>query len=126
MNRAELTATAISRLPGADLALRGLADLGAGKRSEEALLVLIAGERLRSAGLNVPDAEEVPKPREHLLFAAVEARNPRGAHSEYNALLRRIDSFAHALSAFASPARVRVRGTSDRSDHGEGVSIPDR
>jgi hypothetical protein len=40
---------------------------------------------------------EVPCPREHLLYSRLEERLGAGAHSHYNSLLRRMDSYAHAL-----------------------------
>lgn len=80
-------------LPGGDLVCKGLADLEHGRYTEEALLLLVAGPALRVVGIAVPDPPDVPRPREHLLYAQIESRLGRGAHSRYNSLLRRINSF---------------------------------
>jgi hypothetical protein len=83
-------------LPGADLVAAGLRDLAAGRESELSLLVLIGAPRLRSLGIPVP-AAEVPE-AEHRLYLRLAAENPAGAHSRYNALLRRLVSFERALA----------------------------
>lgn len=85
-------------LPGGDLVERGLSDLSFGRCTEEALLVLIAGPRLRELGVSVPE-NDAPRPREHALYAMIEARDPGGAHATYNALVERIVSFANACDA---------------------------
>ena len=36
---------------------------------------------------------------EHRLYEAIESRNPEGAHSEYNAMIRRLVSFAEAYES---------------------------
>lgn len=41
----------LENLPGADLVQRGVADLGAGRESAEALLVSIGAPRLRLSGM---------------------------------------------------------------------------
>lgn len=43
-----------SNLPGAELVAKGLENLQNGKRTPEALLVLIGGPRLRQLGIAVP------------------------------------------------------------------------
>jgi hypothetical protein len=80
-------------LPGADLIDRGLADLGAGIRSVEALLVSIGAHRLRAAGIQIGEA--IPNP-EHELYRLLAADDPDSAHSRYNALIRRLVSFERA------------------------------
>jgi len=88
-------------LPGADLLARGLADLYLGKASENALLVSIAGPRLRGLGLEVP---ELPKrvvdgaveSYEHRLYDLLSDQDRARAHSRYNAVLRRMVSYARA------------------------------
>lgn len=77
-------------LPGADLIERGIADLGSGKETTEALLVSIGANRLRSAGLEIP--ESIPSP-EHKLYLLLAKEKGNGAHSAYNALIRRLVSF---------------------------------
>jgi hypothetical protein len=86
----------LSIYPGGDLVERGLADLYRNVESDEALLVLAAAPRLRGLGLDVPDRPDMPFPVEHRLFESLEARNPQGAHMDYNALMGRIVSFASA------------------------------
>ncbi len=84
-------------LPGGDLVADGLSDLSNGQCSENALLVLIASPRLRTLGIDVPELHNVAMPYEHRLYERLEHQYGAGAHSRYNALIRRIVSFAHAL-----------------------------
>ncbi|MBM3841110.1 MAG: hypothetical protein FJ398_24775 [Verrucomicrobia bacterium] len=95
-----------SSLPGEDLVQQGLADLGAGRVTEPALLVLIAAPRLRRLGILVPDLAR-PRPYEHDLYALLEQRLGTAAHSYYNSLIRRIVSYARALEReqFDNPNR---------------------
>lgn len=86
--------TASPSLPGADLVERGIADLGAGRESDAALLIAMAAPRLRRIGIDVPAAP--PGRPAHLLYDRLVERDPRGAHSEYNALVGRMASYAHA------------------------------
>jgi hypothetical protein len=83
-------------LPGEDLVTQGLADLAKSILSESALLVLVAGPRLRGLGIEVPEPP-LDKPYEHELYSLIEERLGTGAHSYYNSLIRRIVSYAHAL-----------------------------
>ncbi len=78
------------RLPGADLIREGLSDLANGLESVEAMLVLVGGPRLRRLGLEVPDSLDYPENRLYALLADVHGD---GAHSKYNALIRRLASF---------------------------------
>ncbi len=82
-------------LPGADLVRTGLDDLRAGRRTVESLLVSIGAPRLRSEGIDVP--EGFPEP-EHGLYLMLCETHDDGAHSQYNALIRRLVSFERALS----------------------------
>lgn len=82
-------------LPGGDLIERGLADLAAGQETVEALLVAIGGPRLRRSGIAVPPG--VPPRVEHRLYALLAGQEPHGAHSRYNALIRRLVSFERAV-----------------------------
>jgi hypothetical protein len=61
-------------IPGYDLISVGIEDIRRGKESVESLLVSIGAPRLRRLGLAVPD----------------------GAHSRYNALIRRLVSYERA------------------------------
>lgn len=81
-------------LPGADLVRQGLADLSRGIESIPALLVAIGAPRLRRAGIDVPNVP-FPSP-EHRLYDRLAGEDPDGAHSRYNALIRRLVSFERA------------------------------
>jgi hypothetical protein len=83
-------------LPGEDLVTQGLADLARGEISEYSLLLLVAGPRLRRLGIKIPQ-QTLLKSYEHALYDRIEQRLGTAAHSYYNSLLRRIDSYAHAL-----------------------------
>ncbi len=82
--------------PGADLVERGLADLRAGRTTIHALLVSVGAPRLRALGLRVPTRRHRDPP-EHRLYDLLARRDPAGAHSRYNALVRRLVSFERAL-----------------------------
>jgi len=80
-------------MPGVDLIDRGIADLGRGVESPEALLVSIGVPRLEPLGL------EIPAPiasAEHRLYELLASDDADSAHSRYNALLRRLVSFERA------------------------------
>ena len=82
-----------ARLPGEELVTKGLEDLARGVESVEALLVSIGAPRLTRAGYEV----ESPLPSAELrLYELLSERDPDGAHSAYNALLRRLVSFERA------------------------------
>jgi hypothetical protein len=83
-----------AELPGEELVSKGLADLGAGLESIEALLVSMGASRLAALGLDVP--RPLPSP-EHRLYEHLRQDDPDGAHSRYNALVRRLVSFERAL-----------------------------
>jgi hypothetical protein len=93
-------------LPGAEIVEPGLNDLAAGVISAEALAVALFAPRLRPLGVNVPDCP-LPSPQTHALYTLLEDRYGNEAHSRYNALLRRIISFASALEREASAAQAR-------------------
>lgn len=87
--------------PGADLVEAGLHDLEAGRETVAALLVSMARTRLGSVGLEVPPSP-VERPS-HRLYDLLAAEDATTAHSRYNALVRRLSSFARA--AEHAPAR---------------------
>lgn len=89
----------LARYPGGDLIEQGLADLSAGVESVPALLVAIGAPRLRSLGLAVA-AHTIANP-EHRLYAALARTAGLAAHSQYNALVRRLVSFERALACGA-------------------------
>jgi len=80
-------------LPGADLIQLGLDDLARGVESEAALLVSIGTPRLRHLGYVVANPIAAP---EHRLYARLHTADPDTAHSQYNALIRRLVSFERA------------------------------
>jgi len=82
-------------IPGGDLVQQGLEDLGHGVESLPALLVSIGAPRLRRCGLPVPDGV-FPSP-EHRLYEKLAESDSDSAHSRYNALIRRLVSFEHAV-----------------------------
>jgi len=85
----------VESLPGAELIEKGLADLRGGNESAEALLVSIGAPRLRTVGVPVP--APIPSP-EHKLYALLAEEKDNGAHSAYNALIRRLVSFERAAA----------------------------
>lgn len=85
-------------LPGAELVAEGLADLQARRESDAALLVSMAAPRLRLLG--IPVAAPFDDPEAHL-FDRLAARHGDAAHGRFNALVRRIVSFARAAALCA-------------------------
>jgi hypothetical protein len=85
--------------PGGELVEKGLRDLEAASMSEEGLLLLVARPRLTALGIAVPVFPATAEPYEHALFSAIEERVPGGALETYNALIRRIVSFARAYES---------------------------
>ncbi len=85
----------LEALPGGDLVARGLRDLAAGRESVESLLVEVGAPRLRELGIavNGPPRTEPP---EHRLYDLLARADADGAHSRYNALIRRLVSFERA------------------------------
>lgn len=80
-------------LPGADLIRQGLHDLEAGVESVPALLVLVGAPRLRRLGFDVADTSYFPEDR---LYEQLAATHGDAAHSQYNALIRKLVSFERA------------------------------
>ena len=80
--------------PGEDFVVQGVADLANGRETIPALLVSIGAPRLRRLGVSIPDLL-FPSP-EHRLYAKLRDEDPMTAHSRYNALIRRLVSFARA------------------------------
>lgn len=86
-------------LPGGDLIASGLADLARGLHSAPALLVAIGEPRLRMLGVEVPTHAHASPERALYDFLSESAGD--GAHSQYNALIRRLVSFERALACAA-------------------------
>ena len=89
-------------IPGADLITAGLADLRAGRRSEESLLVSSAAQRLRLLGYVVPEAMAADPDGELYELVRLRVGDAR-AHGTYNALRRRMVSFLRS-SPDAAPS----------------------
>jgi hypothetical protein len=89
----EKSSASMQAVPGADLVERGIEDLRNERDSIEALLVSIGAPRLALAGIAVPTP--IPSP-EHKLYARLVVEKANGAHSAYNALIRRLVSFERA------------------------------
>ena len=83
----------VTGLPGAEIVEQGLLDLAEGRETVGALLVSIGSPRLRRIGFDVPLA--IPN-AEHRLYALLAQEDSDGAHSQYNALIRRLVSFERA------------------------------
>jgi len=86
-------------LPGEDLIRKGFTDLAAGILSDEALLIAIAKPRLERLGIVVDLSKTPPLSDwpETLLYRSLARQDPDSAHSRYNALIRRLISYEHAL-----------------------------
>ncbi len=80
-------------VPGAHLIRTGLADLERGAVTVQSLLVSIGAPRLECLGIPVPTPLTAP---EHGLYRLLSETDPAGAHSRYNALIRRLVSFERA------------------------------
>jgi hypothetical protein len=87
-------------LPGGVAVCQGLEDLRSGRSSSASCLVRIARPRLGRAGL-LPASAHGDDGAEPELYQLVSAEGP-GAHSRYNALIRQLVSFEHALDQLMS------------------------
>jgi hypothetical protein len=86
----------LNELPGAELILPGLENLRNGKHNSiGALLIAIAATRLTEAGLDVPKERLAPEP-ELTLYVRLQSER-EDAYPYYNALLKSLNSFCHAL-----------------------------
>ena len=89
----------LTSLPGHELVLQGIDDLGSGIESVEALLVSVGAFRLRRAGLEIPGVS-VENP-EHRLYKLLAVQDQDSAHARYNALIRQLVSFERAAECAA-------------------------
>jgi hypothetical protein len=87
---------ALRNLPGAEIVLPGIEDLRADRVSLNSLAVQAAAPRLRRVGLDAPSAPSGEPPAAHRLYARLSEELGDAAHSRYNAILARVDSFAGA------------------------------
>jgi hypothetical protein len=95
-------------LPGADLVLRGIADLAHAHATPEAALVEIARTRLASLGMALPDAATTEGCAELMLYDRLGSHHPdRDPYVLYCAWLDQLVSFLAALSQL----RERERST---------------
>jgi hypothetical protein len=92
-------------LPGESLLRQGLADFGSGHCTAEALLVAMAHPRLARAGLVSGSTSTVFADPEIKLYRLLQQRGG-DSYSAYNALVRELVSFEHALDH-----RLRRLGT---------------
>ncbi|HEY2933311.1 MAG TPA: hypothetical protein VGK99_16340 [Acidobacteriota bacterium] len=82
------------QLPGNELVQAGIEDLYRGVETIPALLVSIGAPRLRRLGFSLPNSTiSLPEQR---LYRKLAESDPDGAHSRYNALIRRLVSFERA------------------------------
>lgn len=92
-----VTPDILTDLPGADLIQDGLADLAAHRETPAALLVAIGYPRLHLLGLGHELAGCLPSEPELRLYRLLGNQHGAEAHSQYNALIRRLIRFEHAL-----------------------------
>lgn len=88
--------TDLRALPGGDVVAEGIDDLRQGRISTSSLLVSIGAPRLRRSGITVPNPLEAPEKR---LYALLYREYGDGAHSQYNALIRRLVSFERSVES---------------------------
>ena len=84
----------MERFPGVEIVREGIEDLRRGETTVPALLVSIGAPRLRQIGFPVP--QKVIRSPEIKLYLNLAQSDPDGAHSKYNALIRRLVSFERA------------------------------
>ena len=85
-----------SDLPGHELISKGLDDLARGQSDTvEALLIAAGRPRLLNLGFSLP--YQFPESPELVLYRKLEKAHGNAAHSQYNALIRRLVSFMRAL-----------------------------
>ena len=94
-------------LPGADLIEQGLRDLDRQQFSNAALLVAIGAPRLRRLGIMPRRDRAMPIEPERMLYDLVARDHPHDAHSQYNALIRRLVSFERAAELTEAVQRRR-------------------
>lgn len=93
-------------LPGAKSIVKGLHDIEVGKLSVDSLLIAIAASRLRELGVSIHGEGDLPASPELLLYEELLRANVSDAYYEYNARLRRLDSFISALESRKRRHRV--------------------
>ena len=86
----------LTALPGGDLVRQGLEDLGQGV--ESALLVRMFAPRLQRLEIDAPEYDPRDELPGHRLYALLQESHGDGAHSRYNALIRKLVSFTRAVA----------------------------
>jgi hypothetical protein len=84
-------------IPGSDLVTKGLADLAKNERTNESLLIHITHPALRFVGVEIPPLQPLEKEAKLILYDRLCESHDNGAHSAYNALVRRVDSFCRTF-----------------------------
>jgi len=93
-------------LPGGDQVDAGLADLAAARATPESLALSAAAPRLRREGVPLGAVFDDPERRLYRLLSRTEGDL---AHARYNALLRRLVSFADAARIVRADRERRAR-----------------
>lgn len=88
--------TELTGLPGEELIRQGLKDIKVGTESIPALLVAVGHPRLRQFGPFRDVTNRLWDDPEVRLYRLVAEQHPHEAHSQYNALIRRLISFERA------------------------------
>ena len=101
----------MTEMPGQEFLDEGLPDLLRGELSVAALLLLIAGYRLRRVGIPIPERPDVPDP-EGALYARLAADGHMNPHGRYLSLIRRLESLEHAAEFRHGRARRLAATTS--------------
>jgi hypothetical protein len=97
-----LDPAALDALPGSEIVLKGLTDLKRGEETAEALVVAAGAERLRRAGLAVPEIAALPAAAEIKLMALLGTVQGGDVQGRYQTLMRRLHAFEAALGKAAS------------------------
>lgn len=84
-------------LPGEDLIQQGVKDMARGVESMMSLLVMVGYPRLTRLRKDLPKPLQWIDHPEIRLYQLLSQRNPQGAHSRFNALIRRLVSYERAL-----------------------------
>ncbi|HWM25463.1 MAG TPA: hypothetical protein VNP98_11625 [Chthoniobacterales bacterium] len=95
------TPSSLLQLPGGEYVSEGLADLAGERESVPAFLLAIAAQRLSAVGLPLP--AKLPREPELRLYRMLRSLHGDGAHSQFNACLRRLASLCQALEKSARP-----------------------
>jgi hypothetical protein len=85
-------------LPGSEIVIQGLADIQRGAITPFSVILFVAAPRFRLLGIEIPPLSGLKDPNitpfEHQLYELLQTE---GGYSRYNALLRRIVSFAAGI-----------------------------